>query len=69
MEVIRITPLVGEGEAKNHLDGCDGSDYTLCGMDTAGDCGTSQKIEPVKGVVTCMACIKIVNYCKSIKPW
>ena len=52
---------------RTHYNGCVGSDYTLCGDDTAGDDTTSRKIELVKGRrATCEACLRIVAYCKTL---
>ncbi len=48
------------------------NDYTLCGLETAGDEGINiAKGKPVKVKVNCADCIRIVEYCQLIerKEW
>lgn len=46
-----------------------GSDYTLCGLETAGD--SFLKLQPGKITdekANCPDCVRIVKFCQNIKP-
>jgi hypothetical protein len=60
------------GEEVVHFTGVGQGDYALCGHDLAGDSifddrGGYKCATPTDDKVTCVACIEIVEYCKTIK--
>lgn len=57
-----------DGETFVHIDSGLGSDYTLCGQDTAGDSFTSKEIKiVVNKTVSCVHCLATFDYCKKLK--
>jgi hypothetical protein len=62
---IRRFSEVRDRNAVIHADGFGGNDYTLCGMATDGEDGSSLMLV-TRRTVTCADCVGIINYCKSI---
>lgn len=63
--------VFSSGKSLVHFTGTGQTDYALCGQDLAGDSiddrGVYEAALPTDEKVNCADCIRIVEYCKSIK--